>query len=1051
MRKNRLIIFVLSILVCVPTYSQKQEGYVKTLGRPNAKGVALGDVTIKIKGEHNPVKSNDDGVFSIQFHNKKNGDAYALQEVRKVGYELNEPEIVGRQFAVSDKVRNTIVMVSTAQLQADKHRIENNAYKVAEKNYKQKLALLEKEKEDGTITIEKYQEQLQELQNRFEKYQSLIDGLAEHYAHTDYDELNEKEQEINICIENGDLERADSLILLLFDPIDVLKRNKEAIARLNQQVAEAEDIISQANADMVAVLKQQEKDAEHLYQLYTIALSRFDNEKAGFYIETRAELDTTNVEWQMNTGYFLKQYKADYLKALSYYERCLRHIQCQDSLRLADAYLSFALVYSGMGKYDLSEKYDLQAISIYEALKDEMNVATCLNNLGTTMEHQANYEKAREYFEKAVDYFSKRGISSGFISSMSNLHALYHSLGKYNLALKGQQDLLPIIEEEYGSVSSEMAYGYNNLGMTCHSMGKYDQALECYNKSLQIDQTIYGERHPTVANGFFNIGHTYYKQGLFKKSEKCILQALDIRKAIYGEKHESIASAYSALGVLNQKWGRYDESLKCLNKALDISKEVLGEKHKGLVFIYCNMVSLYAETSDAQQALCCLQEAEKIARQYGDASEELIQVYNGMGLVFSKYQGAYEKALEYYLKARDVCVAILGESHPSLPTCYGNIASVYIEMGNDSLALQYMEKALKLSQELLGENHLDNAYHYNNIAKIYSKRKEENLALDYYQKALKIFLEVFTENNVEVATVYGNIGQIYLEQGKNDMSLKYLQKSLVISQDVLGEQSTQVAASYNSIACVYSNQGEDEKAMECLERALAINRQLLGKDHPHIASTCNSIGWLYQKAGNYKKAIDYYQEAFDIYCNRSESVQDVMLIAYGMAQSYDSLKIINKAAIYYQKALKAATVYYGKDHDVSTSMLLTTYLFLTDALKKYPDDECLKESFQEFLSENVVVIDIMDGDTPASRQQMHGQYVVLEYEDWNQDLYYSVFEKNEILRGKPKDILVMQNGIISKYHFESLIGARFGLKWVGMEEKQRIDKAYHEWKDNMSQ
>ena len=45
----------------------------------------------------------------------------------------------------------------------------------------------------------------------------------------------------------------------------------------------------------------------------------------------------------------------------------------------------------------------------------------------------------------------------------------------------------------------------------------------------------------------------------------------------------------------------------------------------------------------------------------------------------------------------------------------------------------------------------------------------------------------------------------------------------------------------------------------------------------------------------------------------------------------------------------------------------------------------------------------------------------------------------------------MQNGIISKYHFESLIGARFGLKWVGMEEKQRIDKAYHEWKDNMSQ
>ena len=204
--RERFKLYLSLVLLLMPAtiiLGQKQEGYVKTLGRPNAKGEALSNVTIKIKGEHNPVKSNDDGIFTIQFQSKKIGDAYSLQEVRKAGYELNEPEVVGRQFAVSDKVKTTIVMVSTAQLQSDKQRIENNAYKVPEKSYKQKLALLEKEKEDGAITVEKYREQLQELQNRFEKYQSLIDGLAEHYAHTDYDELNEKEQEINICIENG--------------------------------------------------------------------------------------------------------------------------------------------------------------------------------------------------------------------------------------------------------------------------------------------------------------------------------------------------------------------------------------------------------------------------------------------------------------------------------------------------------------------------------------------------------------------------------------------------------------------------------------------------------------------------------------------------------------------------------------------------------------------------------------------------------------------------------------------------------------------------------
>ena len=47
---------------------------------------------------------------------------------------------------------------------------------------------------------------------------------------------------------------------------------------------------------------------------------------------------------------------------------------------------------------------------------------------------------------------------------------------------------------------------------------------------------------------------------------------------------------------------------------------------------------------------------------------------------------------------------------------------------------------------------------------------------------------------------------------------------------------------------------------------------------------------------------------------------------------------------------------------------------------------------------------------------------------------------------RPKDILVMKNGIISRHHFENTIGIQLGFKQVGKEEKQRINKAYEEWK-----
>ena len=233
MRYISFLIIFLGVLFGMPALGQTQQGYVKTLGRPGQKGRALSGVLVRVKGEHNSVLSKADGTFAMLMKGKRNGDPYSLQEVKKGDYELNETGIIGRQYAYSDKVPLTIVMVSSAQLCSDKQRIENNAYKVAEKNYKVKWELLEKQKNDNVISEEQYRNELAVLQEKFEKYQLLIDGLAEHYAHVDYDNLSDKESEINICIENGELERADSLIHLLFDPVDALKRNKEVLSRLN--------------------------------------------------------------------------------------------------------------------------------------------------------------------------------------------------------------------------------------------------------------------------------------------------------------------------------------------------------------------------------------------------------------------------------------------------------------------------------------------------------------------------------------------------------------------------------------------------------------------------------------------------------------------------------------------------------------------------------------------------------------------------------------------------------------------------------------------------
>ena len=151
--KRTLILFAF-LLFSAWASAQTQQGYVKSLGRPNKAGEPLSGVSVRVKGNHNEVLSRSDGTFEMLMDGKKNGEAYALQSVQKAGYELNENDLIGRQFAFSDKVRLEIVMVSSAVLQAEKRRIEDNAYRTAERNYKAKATQIEQQLQDSTISIQ---------------------------------------------------------------------------------------------------------------------------------------------------------------------------------------------------------------------------------------------------------------------------------------------------------------------------------------------------------------------------------------------------------------------------------------------------------------------------------------------------------------------------------------------------------------------------------------------------------------------------------------------------------------------------------------------------------------------------------------------------------------------------------------------------------------------------------------------------------------------------------------------------------------------------------
>ena len=546
-------------------FSQVQQGYVRTIERPDAVSKPLQGVTLRAQGAHGSVITDDSGNFSLALPGLVSGDAYSLQRVHKNGYELVDPGVIGRRYAYSDIASLHVTMVSTAQLQADKMRIEEMAYNEAEKNYKKRLAELEHAMQTNEMTITEYRNGIEELYTSFEKYQSLISSLSDHYARVDYSNLTEIEREINQCIENGKLERADSLLQLIFDP-------DKLIAELDARIALAEKMLEEADADMAAVLKQQEKDAEYLYHLYTISLARFDNEKARFFIETRAALDSTNVEWQIDAGKFLSNYLADYEKAKSYYKRALE-----------------------------------TAVEIYG--DNHYNVANCYNNIAHVIHIQGNHAEALEFFEKALTIVLMNFEEINPCTSVcyNNIASVYESMDNDRLALEYYSKALEIDIVVFGDEHPAVAASYNNIGGIYVNMKLMSTALEYYNKALAIFLKTFGEKHPDVATCYNNIGTVFSNQGYEEYAIEYYKKGLKIDVEILGEEHPSVGITYANLGNIYHIQGNYPVALEYYNKALAIYLKTFGERHPDVARIYSYIANLYMDDGDDRSALECLE------------------------------------------------------------------------------------------------------------------------------------------------------------------------------------------------------------------------------------------------------------------------------------------------------------------------------------------------------------------------------------------------------------------------------------------------------------
>ena len=315
---------------------------------------------------------------------------------------LVDPEVTAKQYNYSS---NPLVLVleTPTQQTDDKLANERKIRRTLQRQLQAKEDEIEALKEQNKITQEEYQKQLQQLYAEEEKNEKLISDMAERYAQLDFDQMDEFNLRISDCILNGRLTEADSLLRTKGDintRIANLQREETALAAEEAELAQRQQNLEKGKAVTQATKEDIAQDCFYRYELF---LMNHQNDSAAHYLELRASLDTTNVEWLNKAGLFLFDYLANYQLSLNYYQRGLKQSIEQygeDNEWSATFFNNIGLVYLELDNNEKALDYFLKALPIFDAVHDNDHLsATALtySNIGRIFHQQGNYNKALEY------------------------------------------------------------------------------------------------------------------------------------------------------------------------------------------------------------------------------------------------------------------------------------------------------------------------------------------------------------------------------------------------------------------------------------------------------------------------------------------------------------------------------------------------------------------------------------------------------------------------------------------------------------------------------
>ena len=623
---KKLLIFCTALLLSVLSTAQTQQGFVKTKGRmvngQLVPGQGLKGAMVSVQGRTAILVNADDGAFSFPVAEPQ----FRLDSVKKKGYQLVDMDACPKTYKRSGNPLY-IVMETPEKQMEDKLNAERKIRRNLQKQLQAKEDEIEALKEENRISLEEYHKALQEIYAEQESNEQLISDMAKRYSELDYDQLDEFYRQVSYCIENGELTKADSLLRSRGD----INAQVNSIKQRGQALKEEKEKLQQAEAVQQADI---EEAAKRCYGFYETFYLQHLNDSAAHYLLLRAQLDTTNVDYQNEAAKFLVEFLSEFDKATPYYQTAMRQAKLQYGEKCE--WVATILYNTGMVHYYRSELPEAlkdfnQAKDIYSELlgANHPEVATMINAIGLIHNSLGEYQTALDYFLQCAE-MRKAALGEDHFdvaATYNNIGHIYANLRDFSKAMEYQNKSMEIKKKILNENDPSIAISHSNIGSIFYYLRDFDSAAYHLNKALEINIIALGDSHPNTASSYGNAAMMYTINKDYDKALEYHMKALTIMQKILGEVNPKMARYYSNVGTTYIYLGNYEEALKYMNKALSVKKEAIGEEHPDLADYYHNIGEVYYRMGDKAKSIENFRTARAIwEKAFGPEDQRVIKV-----------------------------------------------------------------------------------------------------------------------------------------------------------------------------------------------------------------------------------------------------------------------------------------------------------------------------------------------------------------------------------------------------------------------------------------